>query len=433
MKIGLLGFGHVGSAVVQVLAENADVIARRAACPLELVAVATRTPAKLQGKLPAGCRVCTDIAQIIDDPAIDVVVELIGGATVAHDAVLRAIDQGKHVVTANKALLALHGQAIFARARQRGVVVAYEAAVAVAIPIIKMLREALGGNRIDCVAGIVNGTSNFILTQMREQGVEYPQALAEAQRLGYAEADPTLDVDGTDAAHKLTLLAALAFGLPLDFAAVQRQGITQVQRVDLLHAEQLGYRIQLIALATRGNAGVAVAVQPMLVPHSHPLAQVNGALNGICVQGNVSGPLFAVGAGAGGRPTASAVVADLLDVARQRQVPAAQHIALAGFHLPQGGRPGPAALEQSAWYVRMTVADEVGTLSHVAAALSRHAISIHSVRQDKPQKHHTDLALITHACTDAALDQACAEMARLPQRTAPLVRWRVARLPAVAA
>jgi homoserine dehydrogenase len=427
MKIGLLGFGNVGRATVDVLAENAAEIRRRSAVALELVAVATRTPAKAAGVLPAGCRLSDTLADVLEDPAIDVVVELIGGVEAARAAVLRAIERGKHVVTANKALLAHHGDEIFARAQEAGVIVAFEAAVAVAIPIIKLLREAQAANRIDALAGIVNGTSNFVLTQMREHAIGYEAALADAQRRGYAEADPSFDVNGDDAAHKLTILAALAFGIPMDLAAVRMRGIAGLAQRELQLAGQLGYRVKLLATARRCDDGFDLRVEPALVPATHVMAGVDGALNAILVDANVAGTTLHCGAGAGGRPTASAVIADLLDIARLLHADPAHHVPQAAFRraaIAPARRADPGGL-QAAMYARMTARDETGVLAAISTLLAEHRVSIDLLRQEALADGLSEIVLVTHAGPQAAFETAIAQIGRLPALRGEIVALRV--------
>mgnify|MGYP003575648329 CR=1 FL=1 len=331
LRVGMIGIGTVGAGTLRVLQRNHAEIAARAGRPIELVLVAARNlarAAQVAGEVP----LTDDALRVATHPEVDVVVEVAGGTDAARDWVLAAIAHGKHVVTANKALLAEHGAEIFAAARRQGVAVAYEGAVAGGIPIVKALREGLAANRIEWVAGIVNGTTNFILSRMRDAGLDFAAALAEAQALGYAEADPAFDIEGIDAAHKLTLLAANAFGAEVRLADVEVQGITALQRIDMACAEQLGYRIKLLGLARLGEAGLELRVQPALVPDSHPLAHVNGSMNGVMVKGDAAGTTLYCGAGAGSEQTASAVIADLVDVARLDGTRAAQRVPHLGFH-----------------------------------------------------------------------------------------------------
>ena len=423
MNIGMLGFGTVGRATVEVLRENAAEIGARAAAELRLVAIATRTPAKARALVPEGCRLGDDLAAVTDAPDVDVVVELIGGVETARTAVLRAIANGKHVVTANKALLARHGDEIFERAAARGVMVAYEAAVAVAIPIIKLLREAQAASRIDALAGIVNGTSNFVLTRMREDGVDYADAVADAQARGFAEADPSFDVDGNDAAHKLAILAALAYGIPMSLEAVRMRGIAGLSIRDVQFAEKLGHRIKLLAVARRHDGGLELRVEPMLVPHAHMMAAVNAEMNAILVRGNASGTTLHYGAGAGGRPTASAVVADLVDVARLHGADPRHHVPAAAWH-PASVRASafvdPATLP-AAHYLRFDVADEVGVLASVTAALAAHGVSIDVLHQEAAHGGRTDLVALTYPCTERTLAEALADLRGLAAVSARVV------------
>lgn len=332
LRVGMIGIGTVGSGTFRVLARNQAEIAGRAGRPIEVVMVAARNLARAAAAVGGDVPLTDDPLRVATHPDVDVVVEVAGGTGPAREWVLAAIAHGKHVVTANKALLAVHGAEIFAAAREHGLAVAYEGAVAVSIPIVKALREGLTANRIEWVAGIINGTTNFILSKMRDEGLDFGAALAEAQALGYAEADPAFDVEGIDAAHKLTLLAANAFGTPVRFADVQTEGITALERLDVACAEQMGYRIKLLGIARRRKEGVELRVQPALVPASHLMAHVNGSMNGIMVKGDAAGVTMYYGAGAGSEQTASAVIADLVDVARLAGTSAAQRVPHLGFH-----------------------------------------------------------------------------------------------------
>ncbi|MEY3252752.1 MAG: hypothetical protein RL227_1725, partial [Pseudomonadota bacterium] len=322
LRVGLLGIGTVGSGTFEVLARNQEEIRRRAGCAIEIAMVADLDTARAESVVKGRARVVADAAAVVADPDIDVVVELIGGYGIAKKLVLEALRQGKHVVTANKALLAVHGTEIFAAARERGVTVAFEAAVAGGIPIIKALREGLTANRIEWVAGIINGTTNFILSEMRSKGLDFDVVLKEAQRLGYAEADPTFDIEGVDAAHKATLMSAIAFGTPVQFDRAHVEGITQLQAADIRYAEQLGYRIKLLGItrwrsdAGQGRGAIELRVHPTLVPATRLIANVEGAMNAVMVQGDAVGTTLYYGKGAGSEPTASAVIADLVDIAR---------------------------------------------------------------------------------------------------------------------
>ncbi len=432
VKIGLLGLGTVGGGTVNVLRRNGEEIARRAGRAIEIARVFTRSPDKPRICDLDGIEVVTDPWQVVNDPDIAIVAELIGGTDIARELVLGAIDRGKHVVTANKALIALHGNEVFARASEKGVMVAFEAAVAGGIPIIKVLREGLAGNRIEWLAGIINGTGNFILTAMRDQGRDFADVLAEAQRLGYAEADPTFDVEGVDAAHKLTILAAIAFGIPLQFEHVYTEGITRVTQEDVRYAEELGYRIKHLGIARRRADGIELRVHPCLVPARRLLANVDGVMNAVVVKGDAVGPTLYYGPGAGAEPTASAVVADLVDVVRtltadpENRVPhlAFQPDALADLPIL------PMAAVETAYYLRLRVADRPGVLAEVARILADESISIEAVIQKEPRPGQTDVPLIflTHRVQERALDAALARIEALEAVKATPYRIRLETL-----
>ncbi|MDY3330723.1 MAG: homoserine dehydrogenase [Pelistega sp.] len=392
IKVGLLGFGVVGSGTWKVLTRNAEEIARRAGRQIEVARIATRTTSKATDVVGQAIPVSDDMLSVVNDPSIDIVVELIGGTTLAKDLVLQAIANGKHVVTANKALLAVHGNEIFKAARERNVTVAFEAAVAGGIPIIKAMREGLTANRIQWLAGIINGTTNFILTEMREKGLSFADVLKQAQELGYAEADPTFDVEGVDAAHKLTLLASIAFGIPVQFDKVHIEGISRLAPEDVVAAGRLGYRIKLLGLAIRRDKGVELRVHLCLVPNSKLIASVEGPMNAVVVKGDAVGETLYYGAGAGSEPTASAVVADLVDVTRlltadpEHRVPplAFQADALADYPIL------PIEEVTSSYYLRLNVEDRPGVMAEIATILAKGNISINSMIQDP----HTDGASI---------------------------------------
>jgi homoserine dehydrogenase len=382
----LLGLGTVGGGTLKVLRRNAEEIDRRAGRAIEIVGAAVRDPGR---KRPAadGVKLVSDPAVLVDDPQVEIICELIGGVDPARELVLRAIRNGKHVVTANKALIALHGNEIFEAARERGVIVAFEAAVAGGIPIIKALREGLAGNRIQLVAGIINGTSNYILTEMRERRADFASVLKDAQRLGFAEADPAFDVDGVDAAHKLTILAAIAFGIPLQFDKVYREGIREISPMDIGYAGELGYRIKSLAIARNAGGEVELRVHPVLIPSRHPIAGVDGVMNAVLVVGDAVGPTIYYGAGAGAEPTASAVVADLVDVVRamtsdpENRVP---HLAFQP-HAISEATLRPMDDVESAYYLRMYAVDRPGVLANVTAILGSLGISIEAVIQKEPE------------------------------------------------
>lgn len=396
VKVGILGLGTVGGGTVNVLKRNAAEIARRAGREILIASASAKDITKPRICDTAGIRLTTDPFEIIDDPEIDIVLELIGGAGPVKEMVLKAIDNGKHVVTANKSLIALHGNEIFAKASEKGVIVAFEAAVAGGIPIIKAIREGLSGNQIQWLAGIINGTGNFILTEMREKGREFDDVLAEAQALGYAEADPTFDVEGIDAGHKLTILASIAFGIPLQFDKVYTEGITKITRVDVEYAEQLGYRIKHLGIARRTPEGIELRVHPTLIPERRLIANVNGVMNAVLVKGDAVGPTLYYGAGAGAEPTASAVVADVIDVVRaltsdpENRVP---HLAFqpeAIVDIPVL----PPDRFKSAYYLRLHAEDKPGVLAEVTRILADHQISIEAIIQKEPPADETAVPII---------------------------------------
>ncbi len=413
LKVGLLGLGTVGQGLVRVLKNNHEEITRRLGRPIVITHVFARGLTRKRDCDLSGVTVVSDPRAITRDAAVDVVVELLGGRTPARELILEAINRGKPVVTANKALLAEDGNTLFAAAHAKGVPIAFEAAVAGGLPIIKVLREGLSGNRIESLAGIVNGTSNFILTQMQEHGMEFSAALAEAQKLGYAEANPRFDVEGIDAAHKLTILAALAFGMPLSFKSVATEGITQVNAQDLQLARELGYRIKPLAIAKRTDAGIELRVHPTLVPQEHLMAQVNGVLNSILVQGNAVGPTGYYGRGAGGDATASAVLADLIEIARHPK----HHTPPLGFD-PSAVREQtilPLREVQCAHYLRLRVADTPGVLKEITSILAELEISVEAILQKEPRGNDdATLALITSIVLDYRFGTALERLLALP-------------------
>jgi homoserine dehydrogenase len=432
LNVGLLGIGTVGGGTYTVLTRNADEISRRTGVAIKVVQVADRNIEHAK-KVTNGQVEITDNAEnVVNNPAVDVVVELIGGYTFSKTLVLKAIENGKHVVTANKALLALHGNEIFAAAKAKGVMVAYEAAVAGGIPIIKALREGLGANRIEWVAGIINGTTNFILTEMREKGLAYQDVIAEAQRLGYAEADPTFDVEGIDAAHKLTILAAIAFGMPMKFEQAYTEGITKLQQKDIQYAEELGYRVKLLGITKRTSNGVELRVHPTLIPEKRLVANVNGAMNAVVVKGDAVGPTLYYGAGAGAEPTASAVVADLMDVARLSSASVAQRVPYLGFQVDQlNDLPVlPISEIESAYYLRMRVSDKPGVLASVTKILADLDISIDAMLQKEPADNETeaDIVILTHVTQEKNMDAAIANIEALPAIVGKLVKIRMEEL-----
>ena len=428
IQVGLLGIGTVGSGTFKVLQRNQQEIQRRAGCGIEIAMVADLDVARARSIVGDGVRVVGDARQVIADPSIDVVVELIGGYGIAKALVLEAIAAGKHVVTANKALLAVHGTEIFAAARDKGVVVAFEAAVAGGIPIIKALREGLTANRIEWIAGIINGTTNFILSEMRSKGLDFGVVLKEAQRLGYAEADPTFDIEGVDAAHKATIMSAIAFGTPVQFAQAHVEGITQLQAADIRYAEQLGYRIKLLGLTRRRPEGIELRVHPTLVPATRLIANVEGAMNAVMVQGDAVGTTLYYGKGAGSEPTASAVIADLVDIARLRTADPEHRVPSLAF------QPGsladtpilPIAEVVTAFYLRLRVADEAGVLAQVTSILAGRGISIDALlqRESGEGESQTDVIILTHNTVEGRMREAIAAMQALPTVLAPIVSLR---------
>ena len=428
IQVGLLGIGTVGAGTYSVLTRNQAEIRRRAGRGIEIAMVADLDTVRAKGIVGDRIEVVADARAVIANPAIDIVVELIGGTGIARTLVLEAIAQGKHVVTANKALLAVHGNEIFAAARERGVMVAFEAAVAGGIPIIKALREGLTANRIEWVAGIINGTTNFILSEMRAKGLDFEVVLKEAQRLGYAESDPTFDIEGVDAAHKATIMSAIAFGVPVQFDKAHVEGITQLQAVDIRYAEQLGYRIKLLGITKRREHGIELRVHPTLVPSKRLIANVEGAMNAVMVQGDAVGTTLYYGKGAGAEPTASAVVADLVDITRLATADPDHRVPHLAFQPDALADTPILAIEQvvTAFYLRLVVADEAGVLSKITTILAEHGISIDAVlqRESAEGERQTDLIILTHDTVEGKMRQALAQMQALPTVLAPIVSIR---------
>ena len=436
IAVGLLGIGTVGRGTFDVLARNHDEIRRRAGRDIRIAKVADLDVERARRIVGTTATVVADARDVIDDPAIDIVVELIGGTGVARTLVLDAVRAGKHVVTANKALLAVHGSEIFAAARDAGVVVAFEAAVAGGIPIIKALREGLTANRIEWVAGIINGTTNFILSEMRAKGLDFDTVLAEAQRLGYAEADPTFDIDGVDAAHKATIISAIAFGIAVQFDRAHVEGIRGLQTADIRYAEQLGYRIKLLGITKRRDAadgspaGIELRVHPTLIPSPRLIANVEGAMNAVVVHGDAVGTTLYYGKGAGAEPTASAVVADLVDIARLATADPEHRVPSLAF------QPGAIADTRilplddvvTAYYLRLVVADRTGVLARLTGILAAHDISIDAVLQRPGDAAdgtaRSDLIILTHDTVEGRMRAALAQMQALESVLAPIVRIR---------
>ena len=430
IQVGLLGIGTVGSGTFNVLTRNQEEIRRRAGRGIEITMVADLNVERAREIVGDQAQVVADARAVVANPAIDIVVELIGGYGIARTLVLEAIAAGKHVVTANKALLAVHGTEIFAAAREKGVMVAFEAAVAGGIPIIKALREGLTANQVQWVAGIINGTTNFILSEMRDKGLDFDVVLKEAQRLGYAEADPTFDIEGVDAAHKATLMSALAFGIPVQFDKAHVEGISALQAADIRYAEQLGYRIKLLGIAKRRDdvGGIELRVHPTLVPAKRLIANVEGAMNAVMVQGDAVGTTLYYGKGAGSEPTASAVIADLVDITRLHTADPDHRVPHLAFQ-PDELRTTPILpVEQvrTAFYLRLRVADQKGVLSAITAILAGADISIDAVlqRESADGENQTDLIILTHETQEGAMRAALAQMQALPTVLAPIVSLR---------
>lgn len=432
MNVGLLGIGTVGGGTYTVLTRNQEEITRRAGRPIRIVKVADRDIARAREVTNGAIEITDDAFAVVNDPNIDIVVELIGGYTIAKELVLKAIENGKHVVTANKALLALHGNEIFAAAQKKGVMVAFEAAVAGGIPIIKAVREGLSANRIEWIAGIINGTTNFILSEMREKGLAFADVLAEAQRLGYAEADPTFDVEGIDAAHKLMILAAIGFGIPMQFDKAYTEGITKLTREDIKYAEELGYRVKLLGITKRTDNGIELRVHPTLIPEKRLIANVNGAMNAVVVKGDAVGPTLYYGAGAGAEPTASAVVADLVDVTRMHTADPHQRVPHLAFQPDQlADLPIlPISEVRSAYYLRMRALDKPGVLADVTRILGDRGISIDAMIQKEPAENEAeaDIIILTHITQEKTIDQAIAAIEALPAIEGQVTRIRMEEL-----
>jgi homoserine dehydrogenase len=435
VTVGLCGLGTVGSGVFNVMTRNAALINARAGCDVSIVHVGARRDR--EGCDTSDVTLSRDIFAVLEDPAVDIVVELIGGTDAARDLVLKAIENGKHVVTANKALIAHHGAEIFAAAAKKQVAVAYEAAVAGGIPIIKALRDGLVANRIEWVAGIINGTTNFILTEMSQKGSAFADVLKEAQRLGYAEADPTFDVEGIDAAHKLVILASIAFGMPLEIKKIYTEGITTITQEDIRYAAELGYCIKHLGIARESEAGVELRVNPTLVPSDSLLAKVDGAKNAVMVMGDAVGPTLYSGAGAGSEPTASAVIADVVDVARAVSHDKTKY----EHHLPvpymgfvssaiKAREILPITQIHSAYYLRLVVADKPGVMSAVTQLLSNAGVSIEAIIQKEPQRGsaQVSIVLITNVVQESSIDSVIEDLAQKDFVVAPAIKLRVEAL-----
>lgn len=430
VKIGICGLGTVGSGTVNVLQRNAEVIAARCGREIEIVQVGARRDNPACDT--SAYNVSREIFDVATNPEVDILVELIGGTTVARELILAAIENGKHIVTANKALIAEFGTEIFEAAARKGVTVAFEAAVAGGIPVIKALREGLSANQVEWLAGIINGTGNFILTEMWEKGRDFGEVLKEAQALGYAEADPTFDVEGIDAAHKLVILASLAFGIPLSFDKVYTEGISRIETTDIQYAAELGYRIKHLGVARRRNEGIELRVHPTLIPEKRLIANVNGVMNAVLVKGDAVGPTLYYGAGAGAEATASAVIADIVDIARTLEVLPGQRVAPSGFFSDSHCSSGVLPVDdvQTAYYLRMSAHDKPGVMSQVASICSDEGISIEALIQHEPGEgeDHVPVVILTSRVQEAKLQSAVRKIEALDSIAGAVIRIRVESL-----
>jgi homoserine dehydrogenase len=432
INVGLLGIGTVGSGVWDVLQRNASEIERRAGRGIRITQVADKDTKKALAIVKKEARVVADGFSLVKDKNIDIVVELVGGYGVAKDLVIEAIRNGKHVVTANKALLATHGNEIFKAAQKKGVMVAFEASVAGGIPIIKALREGLAANRIEWIAGIINGTSNFILSEMRDKGLPFAVALKDAQKKGYAESDPTFDIEGVDAAHKLTILSAIAFGIPMQFPKAYTEGISKLTQEDIRYAEQLGYRIKLLGVTKRARKGIELRVHPTLIPARRLIANVEGVMNAILVKGDAVGATMYYGAGAGSQPTASAVVADLVDVTRLVTADPEQRVPHLAFQPDRLAKDPilPIGEVETSYYLRMRVKDRPGVLADVTRILADSRISIDAMVQKEPGEgeQRVDIVMLTHRAIEKNVDAAMAKIEKLPTVVGKVTRIRLEEL-----
>jgi homoserine dehydrogenase len=436
IKVGLVGLGTVGTGTFEVLARNQADIRRRAGRGIEIAMVAARNVERAQAIVKGAATVVPDWRAVVDNPDIDIVVELIGGYDTAKQIVLGAIANGKHVVTANKALLALHGNEIFAAAQEKGVMVAFEAAVAGGIPIIKALREGLTANRIESIAGIINGTTNFILSEMREKGLDFATVLRQAQELGYAEADPTFDIEGVDAAHKATIMSAIAFGIPVQFDKAYVEGISKLQAIDIKYAEQLGYRIKLLGIARRalvnGAEGIELRVHPTLIPCKRLIANVEGAMNAVLVNGDAVGASMYYGRGAGAEPTASSVIADLVDITRLATADPESRVPHLAFQPNQMTDVPilPMSEVTTSYYLRVYVKDQLGVMADLTRILADARISIDAVLQKEPGEGETrtDIIMLTHQTQEKHVDAAIAKIEQLPTVVGQVTKIRLENL-----
>ena len=432
IKVGLLGIGTVGAGTFTVLKRNQEEIRRRAGREIEIAMVADLDTERAKAIVGSSVVVVKDAHQIVDNPDIDIIFELIGGYGIARELVMKAIANGKHVVTANKALLATHGTEIFRAAQERGVMVAFEAAVAGGIPIIKALREGLTANRIQWIAGIINGTTNFILSEMRDKGLDFDVVLKEAQRLGYAEADPTFDIEGVDAAHKATIMSAIAFGIPVQFDKAHVEGITNLQASDIRYAEKLGYRIKLLGITKRVANGIELRVHPTLIPTNRLIANVEGAMNAVLVQGDAVGATLYYGKGAGAEPTASAVIADLVDITRLATADPEHRVPYLAFQPNEMSDTPilPMSEITTSYYLRICVADKLGVMADITRILADGAISIDAMLQKEPAEGETqtDIIILTHQTQEKHVDRAIAAIEALSTVVAKVTRIRLEEL-----
>jgi homoserine dehydrogenase len=432
INVGLLGIGTVGGGTFSVLLRNQEEISRRAGRAIRVRLVADKDLTRARQIAGEYAEVIDDAMKVVAHPEVDIVVELIGGTRLAKDLILAAIENGKHVVTANKALLATHGNEIFRAAQKKGVMVAFEAAVAGGVPIIKALREGLTANRIEWIAGIINGTSNFILSEMRDKGASFGDVLAQAQKLGYAEADPTFDIEGVDAAHKLTIMAAIAYGIPMQFDKAYTEGISKLTREDIRYAEELGYRIKLLGITRRTAAGIELRVHPTLIPARRLIANVEGVMNAILVKGDAVGPTLYYGAGAGAEPTASAVVADLVDVTRMHTADPEHRVPHLAFQPDRMADTPilPMDAVETSYYLRLRVLDRPGVLADITRILADMSISIDAMVQKEPSEgeEQVDIIMLTHLTQEKNVNAAIAGIESLPVVTGKVTRIRLEAL-----
>lgn len=432
IHIGLLGVGTVGGGTYTVLKRNQEEIARRAGREIVVKMIADKDLDKARSLADSNVTVTSDAHEITKNPDIDIVVELIGGQTIARDLILEAIAHGKHVVTANKALLANHGTEIFAAARAKGVIVAFEAAVAGGIPIIKALREGLTANRITWIAGIINGTANFILSEMREKGLSFEQVLTQAQKLGYAEADPTYDIEGIDAAHKITLMSAIAFGIPVQFSKVYTEGITKLTGEDIRYAEELGYRIKLLGITKRVEKGIELRVHPTLIPMRRLIANVEGVMNAVVVRGDAVGATLYYGAGAGAEPTASSVIADLVDVTRMQTADPMHRVPILSFQPDLLSDTPIISMEEveTSYYLRMQVIDKPGVMAEITRIVADHDISISALIQKEASSDsdRVSIIMLTHLTVERNINAAIVQIESLSVVMSKVIRIRIEEL-----